>query len=405
VQVVLNSMPQGFERFAAIDFKDRFPALDGVRALAVTMVFLEHYGGGSHGGRILSVVNQIRLRGWMGVDLFFVLSGFLITGILFDTRNDSHFFKRFFARRSLRIFPVFYLVVAVLLALTPFLHYQWRAGHLLFLIYMGNFLANHDFSLYNVLSANHPTFQVFLGHFWSLCVEEQFYLVWPFVVWLVRDRVKLLWTAGGISALTLVLRCVMLVKAGPVLSETWIMRTFPFRMDALLIGAMLALLLRGPNAELWQRRCRPVLLVCSALVLAIFLFSPAYDSAWLMTIGLTLIGLACAGLIGLTLRAGSPLFRLFYRKPLRTLGRYSYGFYIFHVLYEWAWIQFLVLLIVRFHFSLALAGIVALSVNFTVTFFVAKMSYELFEVRFLRLKRHFEYDSEIAEKKHAFVTK
>ena len=114
--------------FRPINFKDRFPALDGLRAMAVTLVFLEHFGGGAHGGRVLSAINQVRLRGWVGVDLFFVLSGFLITGILFDTRVDSHFFKRFFARRCLRIFPVFYLVVAVLLVLTPILHYQWRAG-------------------------------------------------------------------------------------------------------------------------------------------------------------------------------------------------------------------------------------------------------------------------------------
>jgi hypothetical protein len=149
--------------FSPIDFKDRFPALDGIRAVAVTLVFMEHFGGGAHGGRVLNLINDIRVRGWVGVDLFFVLSGFLITGILFDKRNDSHYFKRFFARRSLRIFPVFYLVVAVLLALTPILHYQWRAGHLLFLIYMGNFFGNDDFGLYTVFSANHPTLKVRSG--------------------------------------------------------------------------------------------------------------------------------------------------------------------------------------------------------------------------------------------------
>jgi peptidoglycan/LPS O-acetylase OafA/YrhL len=390
--------------FSPIDFKDRFPALDGIRAVAVTLVFMEHFGGGAHGGRVLNLINDIRVRGWVGVDLFFVLSGFLITGILFDTRNDSHYFKRFFARRSLRIFPVFYLVVAVLLALTPILHYQWRAGHLLFLIYMGNFFGNHDFSLYTVFSANHPTFKASIGHFWSLCVEEQFYLLWPAVVWMVRDRIKLLWTAAGISVLALLLRCVMLVMAGPVHAETWIIRTLPFRMDTLLIGAMLALLLRGPNADRWQRRCRPLFLVCTGLALGIFFFSPAYDSPWLLTVGLTITALASAGLIGSTLRAGSPAFRLFYRKPLRTLGKYSYGFYIFHYVYVWAWIQLLVWFTNHFH-SKAIAGVLALSINFTVTFFVSKLSYELFEVKFLRWKRYFEYDSEVAEHKHAFVTK
>jgi peptidoglycan/LPS O-acetylase OafA/YrhL len=398
-------MPKSPRHFAPIDFKTRFPALDGIRALAVTMVFLNHYGGGAKGGPILRALNDIRERGGFGVDLFFVLSGFLITGILFDTRNDSQFFKRFFARRCLRIFPVFYFVVAILLALTPVLHYEWRAGHLLFLVYLGNFLGNHDFSYYVIHSANHSSFAANIGHFWSLCVEEQFYLLWPIGVWAVRDRIRLLWTAGGLVALALLLRCVMVSLTTPAVAERWIVRTLPFRMDSLLIGGMLALLLRGPNADRWQRLCRPTFLVCTLLTLAIFVFSPAYNSAWLMTIGFTFIALASAGLIGSTLRAGSAAFRLFYRKPLRILGKYSYGFYIYHAIFEMAWIQFLIRMFFLFHRSRAISGIVALSINFAVTFMVAKLSYDLFEVKFLRWKRHFEYDSELAEHKHAFTIK
>ena len=160
-------MPSSPRCFTPIDFKTRIPALDGIRALAVTMVFFNHFGGGAHGGSVLRALDHLRLRGWMGVDLFFVLSGFLITGILYDTRNDSRYFSRFYARRSLRIFPVFYLVVAVLLLLTFVFHYQWRWLHLTFLFYIGNFFGNYDFSLYEVLSANHPTAKVLIGHLWS----------------------------------------------------------------------------------------------------------------------------------------------------------------------------------------------------------------------------------------------
>ena len=114
-----GAMERARRPFPPIDFTTRFPALDGLRALAVTMVFALHYGGGLHGGRLLRLANAVRLRGWMGVDLFFVLSGFLITGVLYDTRSDSGYFRRFFARRALRIFPVFYLTFAVILLLTP----------------------------------------------------------------------------------------------------------------------------------------------------------------------------------------------------------------------------------------------------------------------------------------------
>jgi peptidoglycan/LPS O-acetylase OafA/YrhL len=390
--------------FAPIDFKTRFPALDGIRALAVLLVFADHYGGGSHGGRILNLINVVRQRGWVGVDLFFVLSGFLITGILYDTRTDSQYFKRFFARRSLRIFPVFYIVAIVLLLLTPIFKYQWHWLQLTFLIYMGNFFGNYNFSLYEVLSGNHKAAQATISHFWSLCVEEQFYLMWPLAVWFIRDRVRLLWSAAGTSLLALALRLAMLAHFSAWVSETWIVRTLPFRMDSLLVGAILALVLRGPNADEWQRSSKWVFLTASAGVLAIFRFSPNYDSPWLLSIGLTLTALASVGLIGCTLRPTSAAFQLFYWKPLRILGKYSYGFYIYHLVFRWAWIALLTFCGARLH-SIALAGIVALSCNLVVTFLVAKFSYDWIEVRFLRYKRHFEYDSEVTEHKHAFTTK
>ncbi|HTH54060.1 MAG TPA: acyltransferase [Edaphobacter sp.] len=380
--------------FRPIDFKTRLPALDGIRALAITLVFFEHYGGGSHGGFILRVLGEARKRGWVGVDLFFVLSGFLITGILYDTRNDSHFFKRFYARRSVRIFPIFYLLAIILLVITPIFQYQWHWLHLTFLVYLGNFFANYDFSLYDIVSRNHPTARLFIGHLWSLCVEEQFYLIWPLAVWAIRDRIRLIWTAAGLSLVALALRCVMCMHFSPELSEQWIMRTLPFRMDSLLFGGILALLLRGPAADRYQRMSRSVFLAASAGVLAIFALSPAYDSPWLLTIGLTLIAAASAGLIGATVKTGSFEFRFFSPKPLLTLGKYSYGFYVYHLLYRWAWIQFLVFLGKKTH-SIALAGIIELTSVFVVTFIVSKLSYDLFEVRFLRYKKKFEYDSEI----------
>ncbi len=389
--------------FKPIDFKTRFPALDGVRALAVFMVWVNHFGGGEHGGRVLNLLNDFRARGWVGVDVFFVLSGFLITGILYDTRNDSKFFLRFFARRAVRIFPVFYLVVAVLLLLTPIFHYHWRVGHLWFLVYLGNFAANRDFTLYEIFSANHPTARVFIGHFWSLCVEEQFYILWPLLVWTVRDRVRLLWTAGGISVLALLLRIGMEMHFSRGICELWIVRTLPFRMDSLLIGAMLALLLRGPAADVLQRRCRWLFVGAMAALVGIFAVFPDYDSPVLMTVGLTVTALASAGLIGMTLRRESPAFRLFHLSALRKLGRYSYGFYIYHVLFGWAWIKFLVFVTSKVH-SLALGGVIALPINFAVTFLISMASYEWFEKRFLVLKRRFEYDSEMAEHRHAFRT-
>ena len=403
IEQVHESVSTARESVAPIDFRTRYPALDGIRALAILMVFANHFGGGAHGGRILSFLNDLRTQGWMGVNLFFALSGFLITGILYDTRDDSHFFKRFFARRALRIFPVFLLVVALLLLLTPIFRYQWRPGHLWFLAYVGNLPANQDFTLYEVQSGNHPTAKVFLGHFWSLFSEEQFYLLWPLVVWRVRDRVKLLWVSGGLSALALLLRGAMVLFCSPGTSERWIFRTLPFQMDSLLLGGMLALLLRGPMAERWGRWCTEIFALSGALLLLEFRLSPSNYSPWLFTVGLTLIAVASTSLVGMMVRAGSGAGRVFGSGPMRVLGRYSYGFYVYHVLFGWAWIQFLVLMGQRFH-SLAIAGVIALGTNFVTTFVVSMASFELFERRFLAYKGRFEYDAEVAADRHAFQT-
>ncbi|MDE3104259.1 MAG: acyltransferase [Acidobacteriota bacterium] len=382
----------------------RFPALDGLRALAVTMVFLDHFGGGAHGGLALRLLDVVRRHLWTGVDLFFVLSGFLITGILYDTRDDSRYFFRFYARRSLRIFPVFYLLAALLVALTPVFAFQWRPLQLTFLAYIGNFFANHDFALYQVPSARHAAATVFIGHLWSLCVEEQFYLLWPLAVWLIRDRRKLIATALGLSALALLLRIGMVCLASPVVAERWIIRTLPFRMDGLLLGGVLALLLRGERAAVWQARCKGIFLAGLVAVLNIFVVTPAYDAPLLLTAGLTMTAVASAGLIGMVLPAESMAGRLFSLPPLRRLGKYSYGFYIYHVLFGFAWIAFLVALEQRLH-SVAVAGVVAIATNFTVTYLVARLSYEQYEVRFLRLKPRFDYDLETARHQHADVSR
>ena len=151
--------------FTTIDFRRRFPALDGIRALAVTMVFAFHYGGGSQRGMLLRGVNAIRLRGWMGVDLFFVLSGFLITGILYDTRlRRSLFPALFLSPQPCASFRFFISAVAVMLLLTPVFRYQWRAGHLWFLVYLGNFALASDADALPIASADHPAAA---AHIWA----------------------------------------------------------------------------------------------------------------------------------------------------------------------------------------------------------------------------------------------
>jgi peptidoglycan/LPS O-acetylase OafA/YrhL len=401
-------MAQAERTFGPIDYRTRFPALDGIRALGALMVFALHYGGGTRGGRLMEWVNAIRLRGWMGVDLFFVLSGFLITGILYDTQNDSHFFRRFFGRRSIRILPVFYLVFVVILLLTPLFQYQWRSGHLWFLIYLGNFALGFDPTLRSIASENHRFAAAHLEHLWSLCVEEQFYLLWPLAVAAVRDRVRLIWIATGLAAVSFGLRTLFVLHIPFGLGIPWnfdyvvMLHMLPYRMDTLLLGGILALLLRGPAALRWQRGCKWIFLGGALALVAVCAASPTPTSKWLLTVGLSALAAASAGLIGSALRPGSVAFRVLHLRPLRTLGRYSYGFYVYHVLWAGGWTSLTSFLTPRLHSSVV-SNAISIAGAFCCTLAVSLVSYKVFETPFLRLKGYFAYDSAVLRESRAVV--
>src|SRR5690349_12365341 len=162
----------------------RLPALDGLRGLAVLGVLIVH-------AKILlntappfeNALRTLSEFGAYGVDLFFVLSGFLITGILLDTRDSANYFRTFYARRFLRLFPIYYGYLLVIALVLPALHHAVRTSMEdyggswgWYLAYLSNWKAGHG--------ASDP----FLGHFWSLAVEEQFYLLWPAMIFLVPRR-------------------------------------------------------------------------------------------------------------------------------------------------------------------------------------------------------------------------
>ena len=400
LQYTGGSMASPVRRFPPVDFRTNFPALGGIRAFALTLIFLYHYGGGFTGGRLAHLWDWVRVHCWFSLDLTFVLSGFLITGILYDTQRDSQYFKRFFVRRAIRILPIFYLVAFVLLLLTPFLHYQWQWMQLTFLVYIGNFFATSNLGLYAIPSFRHPYATVYISHFWSLFVEEQFYLFWPFIVWKLRDRFRLLRLAIALCAASFLARTVVVYTVHTAVAERWTNHTLPFRLDTILMGGILALLLRGPAADLWQRRCRWIFLGATAAVFVIFLLPAPVGEPLTRSLGVLLVAIASAGLVGCTLRADSLAFRFFGLSPLRTFGRYSYGFFLFHILYFEAWIHLRLHLARVFH-SGNLGGLVTVPLIFVVTLLAAKLSYDLFERRFLRLKRHFEYDAERATHQHA----
>ena len=215
------------------------PALDGVRGLAILMVICFHvFLSNSMGyGRLSRAVGTALHYGIFGVDLFFALSGFLITGVLVDSLGDRGFFRKFYARRALRIFPLYYGVLLVLFAATPLLGLHWRGMGWLLLGYLQN-LRPEEIGTYS------PGHSIGLNHFWSLAVEEQFYLVWPALVFL-GGQPPAAFSVGryGSRRRPCVLRLALVwggVGSQPI--HVWTVT----RADSLLLGGALALLYRSP---------------------------------------------------------------------------------------------------------------------------------------------------------------
>jgi peptidoglycan/LPS O-acetylase OafA/YrhL len=228
-----------------------FPGLDGLRGIAFLMIFCFHY--------LPPVVDLPGVRwGWIGVDLFFVLSGFLITGILYDSLSSHTFFKTFYIRRSLRIFPLYFGFWLLLLLATPWLHFQWNRYNVAVIMYVGNYLvpdtpaARHYIDPFILaFTAKHmlggaPRIITF-AHLWSLTVEEQFYCIWPAVVWMVRKRGRLLTLCLVVVAAMPFLRLLFSHFVGSGVAGGAVYGSLFFRMDTLLFGGALALWLRGTS--------------------------------------------------------------------------------------------------------------------------------------------------------------
>src|SRR5258708_3665905 len=223
--------------------RGHMPVLDGVRGLAVLLVLVFHFVGNtlptsSVERAIVGVTNY----GSYGVELFFVLSGFLITGILYDAHNKPHYFRDFYMRRLLRIFPLYYGVLALVFfiaLLIPLL----RGPTLDYLVDRQAWAWLYAVNIY-IGKAGDWSFS-YLDHFWSLAVEEHFYLFWPLVVFLLARRPR------ALIAVTLAISlCAMLARVtGSVIGLSW-WTTYvltPFRLDGLALGAFLAVTGRQPG--------------------------------------------------------------------------------------------------------------------------------------------------------------
>lgn len=210
----------------------RVPELDGIRAIAVWMVLLAHalFGFTNAPGALASVpspIIQVLNHGWLGVDVFFLLSGFLITGILLDTKPRPHYFRNFYLRRVLRIMPLYFAVIIV----WAFLYDDAGSYFLLSSVFGANLS-----ELFHIHEPHGP------GVLWSLAVEEHFYLLWPLIVLLLRRRDLFLLSAVIFIAMP-ILRGIFAAR-GMLPDSIYVLSWF--RFDGLVGGAMIAMWAKSP---------------------------------------------------------------------------------------------------------------------------------------------------------------
>lgn len=345
-----------------------YDELDGVRAIAVIMVMLYHFFQDiTTTNEILIIVKKLSLFGKTGVSLFFVLSGFLITRILINTKEKSSYFRSFYARRVLRIFPLYYIFLIIYYFIFPLFVGKSFAGfseQIWYWIFMQNFALTFDWKSFG------PT------HYWSLAVEEHFYLFWPLIIYYsTLKRIK--WAILILFIISFLTR-IILIRNNFEESQ------FTFsRFDELAIGSLLAVL--ELENKLVTRHLKKITLVFLIFLapLAYISFKNGSYSLFDSSIRHLILGIFYGSFIAIVITAGasSLIKKLLNRNYLRFIGKISYGLYVYHPL----------CFVIINNYIGSTSIVINFTLSFGFAFIISVLSYNLIEKKFLKLKNKFSY--------------
>jgi peptidoglycan/LPS O-acetylase OafA/YrhL len=373
--------------------ENRIEELDGLRGIAVIVVmalhifkrateFTEH--------PVLLAITKFTEIGWVGVDIFFALSGFLITSILLRAKQEEHYFRNFYVRRVLRIFPLYYFAIVLVLLFAPKLESEFTSqlnvALPVLVLYQQNWAV--------LFRGFHLT--RYLGITWSLAIEEQFYFIWPFVVFSL-NRERLIKAGIGYIIVSFVTRIFAVFFWGNLgdVSRFFFYASFA-RFEEIIFGALLAVFLTGDGAREQVRHYSFPLFVVSFLTFLTLCYlvlpnspHPEYANIPLTVGGYTTAALFATALIGVfvTHPPKDILRRLFRNPVLVFFGKYSYSMYIFHISAA------LILLDVYWHTGLRgwKPYILYIVTTYAVTVLIALLTWNLLEKHMLGLKKYFEY--------------
>ncbi len=350
--------------------RKHYPTLDGLRGLAILLVVVYHNFG----------FIDYFFFGWLGVDLFFVLSGFLITDILLKTASTPKFLSNFYIRRALRIFPLYYLFIVFCLFIIPQLNLTFEVKY-----YVDNQIWLWTY-LQNWLYVFKPTNGVnALHHLWSLAVEEQFYLFWPLIILIIK-KPKYLFLFISIILIAVIGLRLWIWNSQVADIAYFNLYTFS-RIDGICIGCMVALL-QKIDSNFLKKYTPWIVLFFAGINFIFFFINKQYDFSfpYLAIAGYTTFAMMFGLLVNEAVTGETKIItRVFTMPVLRFFGKISYGFYIFH------WPVYLLLTPWLYsHVSKYLSGnLLSFLVSLLATIvavFISWISYRYYESHFLKLK-------------------
>lgn len=366
-------------------------ALDGLRALAIVLVLVHHLTpGGDPNQGVRAVVFKLAQIGWSGVDLFFVLSGFLITGILLRGKAAGRPMSSFLMRRVLRIVPAYYLALFLVLVVVPLVTGAYPVPDASLQLPWWLYVSNMFPANFEVLGGLFG-----MSHFWSLAVEMQFYLLWPLLVYRLSPDALVRTALGGL-ALALVARAVAVgLGAGWKVTYAWM----PMHMDGLLAGALVAMAVH--RGVVWGRVRGVVwaaVLGIGVLLLGLTWFGQAFavfkandfgSDGWLRVLLPSMLALVYGAILWAALQPNA-LGRALSFRGFAPVARYSYGLYIVHyLLMPWYEQTFGPQVLAQYLGGRDLPIYAYFVLASGISYAIAMASYHGFEQRFLRLKVRF----------------
>lgn len=378
--------------------KKYYRPLDGLRGIAILLILFHHLL--IFDPKIYEFFSRIISNGWIGVDLFFLLSGFLITGNLLDTKKNKKYFIVFFTKRILRIFPLYYLFLFIIFLLFPLLYSNDKSSIDLF--------KSSLFWYYTHLTNIGMVFDIGLwlpfatSHLWSLSVEEQFYIIWPFVV-LFIDRKYFIIFCISICVISPIFRWLLLEldifsdnhysNINIVNFSIYILT--PCRLDGFVFGAIISYIIRYKDPKFFIDQLKRLFFFSLLLLIIIFIYTKGnfgWDQFIVQTFGYSALSL----FFGLILYSSICEFKFlnFLNSDILVFfGRYSYSMYLFHMPIHYIVTNSIINNYAFFYYNSLLKTFLCFAISMIFTIIVSILTWNICEKHFIKIKNRLVYSN------------